>query len=108
MTGGMVGPLQLCQVKVRACLDVTCHLQSWQNDCGLLYATVVTGEGTHIELESAQKINSGEERSPAGTQTCSLSIMSQVLYKQATVYCVMKNRNFIHCSISSSEEQPAS
>ena len=28
--------------KVYACLAVTCHLHSWQNDQGLLHATVVT------------------------------------------------------------------
>ena len=32
----------LCQFRVCACLSVTCHLHFWQNNRGLLCATVVT------------------------------------------------------------------
>ena len=44
------------------------------------------GVGTDIEEESAQKVNSGEENSPAapaGTRTRNLSITSPALYQQA-------------------------
>ena len=44
--------------KVYACQGVTCHLYFWQNDRGLLRATAVT-------RESAHKVDSGEENSPA-------------------------------------------
>ena len=40
------------------------HLHIWQNDRGLLRATVVTRGGTDTEEESAQKVNSGEGNSP--------------------------------------------
>ena len=56
------------------------YLQFWQNDWGLLHATGVIDN----ELQSAQKIKSGEENSaivPAGNQTCNLSIMNPVLYE---------------------------
>ena len=39
-----------------ACLGVTCHLQFWQNDRGLLRATAVTRGGTDTERESALKM----------------------------------------------------
>ena len=67
------------------CLGVTCHLHFWQNDQGLLHATVVTKGGTDTEKESAHKVNSGEENSPAapaGIRTRNLSTMSPVLYQQ--------------------------
>ena len=46
----------------------------------------MTWGGTDTEYESAQKVNSGEENSPAAPariQTGNLSIMSPALYKQA-------------------------
>ena len=62
-------------------LAVTCHLHFWQNDWGLLHAAVVTRGGTDNKIESAQKVDPGEENSPApaGIQTQDLSIMSPVL-----------------------------
>ena len=52
--------------KVYACLAVTCHLSFWQNDRDLLRATAVTRVGERIpKLESAQKVDPGEENSPA-------------------------------------------
>ena len=60
----------------------------WQNDRALLRATAVTRGGTDIEKESAQKVNSSEENSPAapaGTRTRNLSISSQALFQQACV-----------------------
>ena len=46
------------------CLGVTCHLHFWQNDRGLLRATAVTRGRNGHRIESAQKINSGEENFP--------------------------------------------
>ena len=46
-------------LNVHACLAVTCHLRFWQNDRDLLRATVVTRN------KSAQRVNPGEENSPA-------------------------------------------
>ena len=67
-------------------LGVTCHLHFWENDWGLLRATVVMqGGGTDTEQESAHKVDSGEENSPAASariQTRNLSIMSPALYQQ--------------------------
>ena len=69
--------------KVYVCLAVTCHLRFGQNDWGLLCATVVTlGVERIPKWESAQKVDPGEENSPAtpaGIQTCDLSIMSPAL-----------------------------
>ena len=62
-----------------AFLGVTCHLHFWQNDRGLSRATVVTRGGTDAEEESAQKVNSGEKNSPAGTRIRNLSITSLAL-----------------------------
>ena len=45
--------------RVYACLEVTCHLQFWQNDQGLLHATAVTQGWTDTERESAKRVNSG-------------------------------------------------
>ena len=54
--------------KVYACLAVTSHLHFWQNDRDLLRATAVTQGVEWIpKLESAQKVNPGEENSPAAT-----------------------------------------
>ena len=36
--------------KVLACLAVTCHLHFWQNDWGLVRATVVTRGGTDTKI----------------------------------------------------------
>jgi len=52
--------------KVYACLAVTCHLRFWQNDWDLLRATAVTrGWNRYQNNESAQKVDPGEENSPA-------------------------------------------
>ena len=51
--------------KVYACLAVTCHLRFWQNDRDLLRATAVTRGWNEPKLESAQKVDPGEENSPA-------------------------------------------
>ena len=68
--------------KVYACLAVTCHLHFWHNDLDLLRATAVTRDGTDTEKESAQKVDPGEENSPAapaGIRTRDLSITSPAL-----------------------------
>ena len=55
-----------------------------QNGRGLLCATAVAGGGTDTEWEPAQKVNSGEENSPAasaGTRARNLSITSPALYQ---------------------------
>ena len=76
--------------KVYACLAVTCHLHFWQNDQDLLRGTAVTrgvggggGGGERIpKIESAQKVDPGEENSPAaqtGIRTRDLSITSPTL-----------------------------
>ena len=68
---------------MHACLAVTCHLHFWQNDQGLLHATAVTRGVERIpKLESAQKVDPGEENSPAapaGIRTRDLSITSPAL-----------------------------
>ena len=64
-------------VTVYACLAVTCHLHCWQNDRDLLRATAVTRGWNGYQNESAQKVNPGEENSPAapaGIRTRDLSI----------------------------------
>ena len=63
------------------CLRVTCPLHFWQNDRGLLRATVVTA-GVEWTLNKSQhrKVNSAEENSPAAPariQTCNLLIRVQ-------------------------------
>ena len=69
--------------KVYACLAVTCYLHFWQNDQGLLHATAVTRGVERIpKLESAQKVDPGEESAHAasvGIRTCDLLIMSPAL-----------------------------
>ena len=69
--------------KVYACLAVTCHLHFWQNDRDFLRATVVTrGWNGYRNKRSAQKVDPGEETSPAvpaGIRTRDLSITSPVL-----------------------------
>ena len=66
-----------------ACLAVTCHLRFWQNDRDLLRATAVTrGWNGYRKLESAQKVDPGEENSPAaptGIRTRDLSVTSPTL-----------------------------
>ena len=60
--------------KVYVCLAVTCHLHFWQHDRDLLRAAA--------KEESAQKIDPGEENSPAaptGIRTRDLSITSPAL-----------------------------
>ena len=69
-----------------ASLGVTCHLHFWQNDRSLLRATTVTLGETDTEQESAQKVNSEEENSPAAPaviRTRNLSITNPTLYQQA-------------------------
>ena len=52
--------------KVHAYLPVTCYLHFWQNDRHLLRATAVTrGWIGYPKQESAHKIDTGEEKSPA-------------------------------------------
>ena len=68
--------------KVYACLAVTRHLRFWQNDRGLLRATAVTRGWNGYRNESAQKVDPGEENSPAapaGIRTRELSITSPAL-----------------------------
>ena len=52
--------------KVHACLAVTCHLHFWQNG-GIFYVLLRQhGGGTDTQTEeSAQKVDPGEENSPA-------------------------------------------
>ena len=59
----MVSPLFL-RSRVYAYLDVTCNLHLGQNNQGLLHATVVTRKWNGHQ-ESAHKVDSGEENSPA-------------------------------------------
>ena len=67
-------------------LGVTCHLHFWQNGCSLLHATVIPQGGTDIKYESAQKVTSGEENSPAapaGIQAHNFLIMGLAHYQKA-------------------------
>ena len=71
--------------KVHECLTVTCHLHFWQKDRDLVRTIAVTlgmGGCDGYRNESAQKINPGEEKSPAaptGTRTHDLSVTSPAL-----------------------------
>ena len=68
--------------KVHACLAVTCHLHFWQNGQDLLRATAVTRGWNGYRNKSAQKVDPGEENSPAapaGIRTRDLSITSPAL-----------------------------
>ena len=68
--------------KVYACLAVACHLHFWQNDRDLLRATAVTRWWNEYRNESEQKVDLGEENSPAcpaGIRTRDLSITSPAL-----------------------------
>ena len=69
--------------KVHVYLAVTCYLHLWQNDWGLLRAIAVTrGWNGYRIKESVQKVEHGEENSPAapaGIRTCDLSIASPAL-----------------------------
>ena len=47
------------------CLGLTCHLHFWQNERDLIRATAVTRGWNGQPNESAHKVNSGEENSPA-------------------------------------------
>ena len=70
-------------VTVYACLAVTCHLHFWQNDRNLLRATAVTRRWNGYWNESAQKVDPGEENSPAapaGVRTRDLSITSSISF----------------------------
>ena len=62
-------------------LAVSCHLHFWQNDRDLLRATQGPNEYRN-KPESAQKVDLGEENSPAAharTRTRDLSISSPAL-----------------------------
>ena len=61
----MVSPVRFVGSRVYACLGVTCHPHFWQNDRGLLRATAIARGVTDTEQESTQRVNSGEENSPA-------------------------------------------
>ena len=50
---------------MHAYLAVTCHLHFWQHDRGLLRATAVTRGWNGGQNKSAQKVDLGEENSPA-------------------------------------------
>ena len=70
--------------RMPVCLAVTCHLHFWQNDRDLLRATAVTRGWVERlpKWESAQKVDPGEENSPAapaGTRTRDFSITSPAL-----------------------------
>ena len=70
--------------KRHVCLAVTCHLHFWQNDRDLFTCYCGnTGVEQILKWESAQKVDPGEENSPAIPQTGSLSIVSLVLYHSA-------------------------
>ena len=65
-------------------LAVSCHLHFWQNDRNPLRATAVTQGSNEYrnKPESAQKVDLGEENSPAAharTRTRDLSISSPAL-----------------------------
>ena len=65
-------------------LAVSCHLHFWQNDRDLLRATEVTRGSNEYrnKPESAQKVDLGEENSPAAherTRTRDHSISSPAL-----------------------------
>ena len=64
-----------------AYLAVTCHLRFWQSDQGHLRVTAVTQGWNGYRNESAQKVDSGEENSPAapGIRTRNLLITSPAL-----------------------------
>ena len=69
-------------ITVYACLAVTCHLHFWQNDRDLLRDTAVTRGWNGYRNESAQKVDHGEENSPAAPariRTRDLSITSPAL-----------------------------
>ena len=65
------------------CLAVSCHQHLWQNDRDLLRATAVTlGSNRYRNKpESAQKVDLGEENSPAAearNRTLNLSISNLI------------------------------
>ena len=67
---------------MHGCLAVTCHLHLWQNDRDLLRAAAVTRGWNGYRNKSAQKVDPGEENSPAdpaGIRTRNLSITSLAL-----------------------------
>ena len=68
--------------KVHAYLAVTFHLHFWQIDRDLLRVTAVTRGRNGYRNKSAQKVDSGEENSPAapaGIRTRDLSVTSPAL-----------------------------
>ena len=67
---------------VHVCLAVTFHLHLWQNDLDLICATAVTRGWNGYRNKSAQKVDPGEENSPAapeGSRTRDLSTTSLAL-----------------------------
>ena len=93
--------------KVYACLaTVTCHLHFWQNDRDLLRATAVTRGRNGYRHKRAQKVDTGEENSPAaptGIRTRDLSVTSPALYPLSYLHPPSPTSpppppNFIDCS----------
>ena len=91
--------------KVYACLaTVTCHLHFWQNDRDLLRATAVTRGRNGYRNKRAQKVDTGEENSPAaptGIRTRDLSVTSPALYPLSYPHPPSPTSpppNFIDCS----------
>ena len=71
-----------CALTTPLSLGVTCNRHFWQNDRGLLRATVVTQGWKGHQIILAQKVNSEEGNSPAAparTRICNLSITCPVL-----------------------------
>ena len=85
--------------KMHAYLAVTCHLHFWQNDRDLLRATAVTRGVERIpKCESAQKVDCGEESSPAtpaGIRTRDHLIANPFMHA-CTYLCVCP---YIHLSV---------
>ena len=69
--------------KVYGCLAVTCHLHFWQNDRGLLRATLVTRGWNGYQNKSQHRKSTLEKKispaAPAGIRTRDLSVMSPAL-----------------------------
>ena len=95
----MVSPL-FVRSWVHVCSAVTCHIHLWRNGRGLLRATVVTLGRTKLMLkwESAQKVISGKQNSPAthrGAGISNLSTTGLMLYNWAildTVWTIRTRR----------------
>ena len=76
--------------KVYACLAVTCHLHFWQHDRDLLRATAVTRGVERIpKSESAQKVDPGEENSPAAPAGIFGSVHYDVSFSNINILYIM-------------------